>query len=154
MLFNVNPVRVVNFRVRSTPRRPEQGGIPRRARSARRLARPKAEQVSTCKIQILVGISVLVEDSKSLLPTLGRSANLSEPWATSFLKYLAISNFYSPYVMRLVLNHIEFDLLALECGAPPGGRSTTERKAAVAQRPTPCEAEGRASSYRNVTIVT
>ena len=35
-------------------------------------------------------------------------------------------------------------MLALECGAPPGGRSTTGRKAAVAQRPTSCEAEGRA----------
>ena len=35
----------LSFRVRSTPRRPEQGNIPRRARSARRLARPKAEQV-------------------------------------------------------------------------------------------------------------
>ena len=42
---------------------------------------------------------------------------------------------------------IEFELLALECGAPQGGRSTTERKAAGAQRPTPCEAEGRASKW-------
>ena len=38
-------------------------------------------KVSKSKIQILIGISVFVEDSKSLLPTLGRSANLSEPWA-------------------------------------------------------------------------
>ena len=38
-------------------------------------------EVQTSKIEILVGISVFVEDSKSLLPTLGRSANLSEPWA-------------------------------------------------------------------------
>ena len=52
---------------------------------------------------------------------------------------------YSLYVMRLLLNHIEFELLALECGAPPGGRSKTGRKAAGAQRPTPCETEGRAS---------
>ena len=41
--------------------------------------------------------------------------------------------------------HIAFALLALQCGAPPGGRSKTGRKAAGAQRPTPCEAEGRAS---------
>ena len=47
--------------------------------------------------------------------------------------------------MRLLLYDIEFELLALECGAPPGGRSTTGRKAAGAQRPTPCEPEGRAS---------
>ena len=47
--------------------------------------------------------------------------------------------------MRLLLNHIEFELLALECRAPPGGRRTIGRKAAGAQRPTPCEAEGRAS---------
>ena len=33
------------------------------------------------KIEILVGIRIFVEASKSLLPTLGRSANLSEPWA-------------------------------------------------------------------------
>ena len=33
------------------------------------------------KMEILVGISVFVEASNSLLPTLGRSANLSEPWA-------------------------------------------------------------------------
>ena len=38
-------------------------------------------QVEQRKIEILVGISFFVEDSKSLLPTLGRSANLSEPWA-------------------------------------------------------------------------
>ena len=43
-------------------------------------------------------------------------------------------------------SNIEFELLAVECGAPPGGRSKTGRKAAGAQRPTPCEAEGRASS--------
>ena len=42
---------------------------------------------------------------------------------------------------------MEFELLALECGAPPGGRSKTGRKAAGAQRPTPCEAEGRASRH-------
>ena len=44
-----------------------------------------------------------------------------------------------------LFKHIAFELLALECGAPPGGRGKTGRKAAVAQRPTPCEAEGRAS---------
>ena len=33
-----------------------------------------------------------------------------------------------------VFNEFEFELLALECGAPPGGRSTTGRKAAGAQR--------------------
>ena len=38
-------------------------------------------KVQKSKIEILVGISFFVEDSKSLLPTLGRSANLSEPWA-------------------------------------------------------------------------
>ena len=38
-------------------------------------------KVEKGKIKILVGVSVFVEDSKSLLPTLGRSANLSEPWA-------------------------------------------------------------------------
>ena len=38
-------------------------------------------KVEKLKIQILVGISIFVEDSKSLLPTLGRSANLSKPWA-------------------------------------------------------------------------
>ena len=45
-----------------------------------------------------------------------------------------------------MFNQIEFELLALECGAPPGGHSHTGRKAAGAQRPTPCEAEGRAST--------
>ena len=57
-------------------------------------------------MEILVGIRVFVEDSQSLLPTLGRSANLSEPWAPGkilvgvyytvyrhILKHLAISNF-------------------------------------------------------------
>ena len=38
-------------------------------------------QSSKSKIEIPVGISVFVVDSKLLLPTLGRSANLSEPWA-------------------------------------------------------------------------
>ena len=38
-------------------------------------------RVLKSKIHILVSISVFGEDSKSLLPTLGRSANLSEPWA-------------------------------------------------------------------------
>ena len=47
-----------------------------------------------------------------------------------------------------MFNQIEFELLASECGAPPGGRSKTGRKAAGAQRPTPCEAEGRASNSK------
>ena len=38
-------------------------------------------QSSTSNIEILVGVNVFVEHSKSLLPTLGRSANLNEPWA-------------------------------------------------------------------------
>ena len=33
------------------------------------------------KIQILVGISTIALPCKSLLPTLGRSVTLSEPWA-------------------------------------------------------------------------
>ena len=47
--------------------------------------------------------------------------------------------------MSKFLCSVGFELLALGCGAPPGGRSKTGRKAAGAQRPTPCEAEGRAS---------
>ena len=38
-------------------------------------------KVEQSQIEILVGMSVFVEDSKSLLPTLGRSTNLNEPWA-------------------------------------------------------------------------
>ena len=81
----------------------------RRARSARRLARPKAEQVDNIginrlavrlqklhfmnllfsqnskveqsKIEILDGMSIFAEHVLSLLPTLGRSAILNEPWA-------------------------------------------------------------------------
>ena len=49
-------------------------------------------------------------------------------------------------------SNIEFELLALECGAPPGGRSKTGRKAAGAQRPTPCEAEGRASKAKSINF--
>ena len=52
-----------------------------------------------------------------------------------------------------MFNHIEFELLALECGAPPGGRSPTGWKAAGAQRPTPCEAEGRASASISVSKI-
>ena len=70
-------------------------------------------KVEKSKIDILVGISVFVEDSKSLLPTLGRSANLSEPWAPwkdisrSFVhfnrnavKHLAISDFVATRAIR------------------------------------------------------
>ena len=38
-------------------------------------------KVEKSKIKILVGTSIFVVLCKSLLPTLGRSANLSEPWA-------------------------------------------------------------------------
>ena len=39
----------------------------------------KIQKLQKRKIEIIVGISVFVEGSKSLLPTLGRSANLNEP---------------------------------------------------------------------------
>ena len=46
IFIETSRVRVVSFRVRSTPRRPQQGDRLRRGRAApERLARPKAEQV-------------------------------------------------------------------------------------------------------------
>ena len=88
--------------MRSTPRRPQQnrkesGG--RAAPDALRGRRPSKfgcappkvllndasfsqnSKVEKGKIEILVGIRIFVERFKSLLPMLGRSANLSEPWA-------------------------------------------------------------------------
>ena len=38
-------------------------------------------KLATGTIEILVGMSMIVGLLKSLLPTFGRSANLSEPWA-------------------------------------------------------------------------
>ena len=68
-------------------------------------------KVNQSTIEILVGIR---EGAQSLLPTLGRSANLNEPWAprsdtsrslvlvfTAIVNYLAISNFDSLYFVKL-----------------------------------------------------
>ena len=81
---------------------------------------------------MLVGISVFVEDSNSLLPMLGRSANLSEPWAprkdtsrrfvffTEMLQNIEQFNICAVYILSdYLVKPIEFELLALECGAPP-----------------------------------
>ena len=97
------------------------------------------------KIQILVGMSIFAAPYKSLLPMLGCSVNLSEPWAPRKDTSRGLVHLLEKCCKTLSdfkLVDIEFEWLALECGAPPGGRSTTERKATGAQRPTPCEAEG------------
>ena len=57
------------------------------------------------KIEILVSISVFVEDSKSLLPTLGRSANLSEPWAPRKELSRRYATFYLQYTNRLAISN-------------------------------------------------
>ena len=66
------------------------------------------------------------------------------------VEHLAISSLTDYMLWRNLFNQIEFELLALECEAPPGGRSKTGMEAAGAQRPTRCEAEGRASFLKGV----
>ena len=58
------------------------------------------QKLKKSKIQILVGISVFVEDSKSLLPTLGRSANLSEPWAPRKDTSRSFAHFLQTYIVK------------------------------------------------------
>ena len=54
-------------------------------------------QIQQSKIEILVVISVFVEDAKSLLPTLGRSGNLSEPWAPRKDTSRSFAHFFQTY---------------------------------------------------------
>ena len=78
------------------------------------------------KIQILVSISIFAAPCKSLLPTLGRSVNLSEPWAPRKDTSQSLLHFLQTCcktLSKFKLLDIDIELLALECGAPPGGRS-------------------------------
>ena len=199
--------RLSSFRVRSTPRRPEQGSLPHRARSARRLARPKAEQVGSSpwgtvhrkvcrfhwykpfgcarpkaslyevtfcqnskvqksKIQILLGISIFVAVCKSLLPTLGRSANLSEPWAPrkdtsrsfahcyrNIVKLIAISNFtVYLYFMSKIQILVGISIFAAPCKSllPTLGRSANLNELA---RPSASQGVGRCAPAAFLSVV-
>ena len=137
------------------------GGRSKTGRQAAGAQRPTPCEAAgrATKIKILVGISIFVEASKLLLPTLGRSANLSEPWAPrkdtsrsfahfyiNMFKYSAISNFYHLYFMRFLIKPFRVRVVSLRVRSNPrrpqqnrkesGGRAAPD--ALRGRRPSKC----------------
>ena len=117
----------------------------------------KIQKLKKTQIEIIVGISVFVEDSKSLLPSLGRSANLSEPWAprndtgrsfvfvfTDILQHLAISSFYSLSFMRFFIQAYRVRVVSFRARSTP--RRPQHNRKAGGGRAAPDALRGRRPS--------
>ena len=84
-----------------------------------------------------------MEPASELLPTLGWSVNLNEPWAPR--KDTSRSFVHCLCIYCEILSNFS---ISLESAEHPPEAVARRYTASGAQRPTPCEAEGRASFMR------